>query len=588
MGRAVFDKWGRGRDAVVYAPQLEALEPRVLLSGTTLLFHGAALSSTDDPGLPTWVAAMSSAIATRVATLHGTTTAEVAQYKLDIDDDGAGPVGSWTFAGNYAPGVSALDAASLAAAGTGEAIIAVDWTDLADPLQADGRATGTVAGYVVAALTVGLGELGEQLLSGPLHLMGHSRGASVVGAMAAQLAEMGLWVDQVTLLDPHPVSGDYGYAAGDVPLTENVVYADNYYRQGLGLSGWWVDGAKNHQLSDDVLANGGYGGLFGAHSDVHLWYHGTADTDGVISNGDVNGFDPSAAGWYGGVHPERTTSAYNVSRSSGEGDARFSAAFSGGLAGDWGGTAPRTNVSVDVGSAWPNVAIVGVASSRSLMAGTPIELEGRVGYEGTGQVTLTVGLDTNANPYDGGVVLEKGAPATSGLMSLETTGLAGRFYAFVKVSDGSHVRYFYDSHATTIIESPTLAGDFDGDGQVDQGDLTLLLSNWGATVAPGPWPADFDGTVDQNELTELLSNWGAGVAVGGEVLASAELVEEASDADGAKAGHGAASASSAGARAGVVERGLGRQKGDSSEIWWRRSGGVAIGVESAKMFGSTY
>ncbi|QDV75926.1 hypothetical protein [Botrimarina mediterranea] len=57
-----------------------------------------------------------------------------------------------------------------------------------------------------------------------------------------------------------------------------------------------------------------------------------------------------------------------------------------------------------------------------------------------------------------------------------------------------------------------LAGDFDGSGAVGDGDLTLLLSNWGAAVPPVP--AGWTGTqptapgVGDDELTGLLSTWG--------------------------------------------------------------------------------
>ncbi len=62
--------------------------------------------------------------------------------------------------------------------------------------------------------------------------------------------------------------------------------------------------------------------------------------------------------------------------------------------------------------------------------------------------------------------------------------------------------------------SGVVTGDYDSSGQVEQGDLDIVLQNWGtgtftgdesALVGGGP----FDGTVDQNELDGVLQNWGS-------------------------------------------------------------------------------
>jgi hypothetical protein len=59
-------------------------------------------------------------------------------------------------------------------------------------------------------------------------------------------------------------------------------------------------------------------------------------------------------------------------------------------------------------------------------------------------------------------------------------------------------------------------GDFNGDGRVDGGDLSLLLANWGATVPPNPsgWTgaAPTATGIDADELSRLLANWGFGTS----------------------------------------------------------------------------
>ena len=62
-----------------------------------------------------------------------------------------------------------------------------------------------------------------------------------------------------------------------------------------------------------------------------------------------------------------------------------------------------------------------------------------------------------------------------------------------------------------------LAGDYNGDGFVSQGDLDLVLLNWGSSAAPDGWLAvdqfdggDEGGLMSQNELDGVLLNWGSG------------------------------------------------------------------------------
>lgn len=59
-----------------------------------------------------------------------------------------------------------------------------------------------------------------------------------------------------------------------------------------------------------------------------------------------------------------------------------------------------------------------------------------------------------------------------------------------------------------------LFGDYNVDGRVGQGDLDLVLLNWGLIASGGPagWLAadQFDGAVGQNDLDVVLINWGNG------------------------------------------------------------------------------
>lgn len=85
----------------------------------------------------------------------------------------------------------------------------------------------------------------------------------------------------------------------------------------------------------------------------------------------------------------------------------------------------------------------------------------------------------------------------------------GETYQVPDVTGGFNT--FRDFHL--VVGEPLLiAGDYDASGQVDQGDLDVLLLNWGASERPATWVHDtgsYDGRVDQNELDRVLLRWGA-------------------------------------------------------------------------------
>jgi len=67
--------------------------------------------------------------------------------------------------------------------------------------------------------------------------------------------------------------------------------------------------------------------------------------------------------------------------------------------------------------------------------------------------------------------------------------------------------------AVTLSEPAPIPGDFDGDGDVDQSDLGVLLADYGCVSPPEPdCPGDIDGDgdTDQSDLGVLLANFGNG------------------------------------------------------------------------------
>ncbi len=65
--------------------------------------------------------------------------------------------------------------------------------------------------------------------------------------------------------------------------------------------------------------------------------------------------------------------------------------------------------------------------------------------------------------------------------------------------------------------SASITGDFNNSGQVEQGDLDLVLQNWGldtsVTGIPAGWGNDLPGgQIEQTELDRVLQNWGSTTA----------------------------------------------------------------------------
>jgi hypothetical protein len=66
------------------------------------------------------------------------------------------------------------------------------------------------------------------------------------------------------------------------------------------------------------------------------------------------------------------------------------------------------------------------------------------------------------------------------------------------------------TEATIPLTAPDClcAADFNADGAVDQGDLDMVLLNWGEFLLPGTWPHQQPDVVRQSSLDAVLLAWG--------------------------------------------------------------------------------
>ncbi|HEY7087192.1 MAG TPA: hypothetical protein VH518_03825, partial [Tepidisphaeraceae bacterium] len=230
---------------------LEPLESRTLMAGVTMLIHGHQGNITG------WVAAAADAIAKRAGG-----SSQVSQYILKVSKASSGGLTVKSFTQTRGP--------DLRKSSTGEAIVKLDWTDVDDGSYSTEDVGNTVAAYMLKSHGTmrSLAEL-------PMQFIGHSRGASVAVVISKRLGEAGVWVDQDTFLDPHPVPDLFGFGYDDAPMRvyANTIFADNYWRTdgdafNFDPDGESVDGAHNVNLDDTVQKHN----VVSAHVAVTSYY----------------------------------------------------------------------------------------------------------------------------------------------------------------------------------------------------------------------------------------------------------------------------------------------------------------------------
>jgi hypothetical protein len=243
---------------------------RAIGAGVTVITHGLQFNNS----YPVWLDDMGSAIVARA----GATTAVI---HLEVGYLNNGTVGITSFVKES--GLWPVEGSSNA-----EVVVKLFWYTVAG--VTDTTTTTDVANIAVPYLTspiiVGNQLTNRPMAEMPLHLIGHSRGASVVTELSRLFAQNGIWVDQVTTLDPHPINSD-----GVVNIYDNVLFADNYFQiDNTGLfpiSGEHVDGTAEEQLTslfdiDGIDDNGN----FSDHIETHDWYYGTIDFAATTASGD--------------------------------------------------------------------------------------------------------------------------------------------------------------------------------------------------------------------------------------------------------------------------------------------------------------
>ena len=438
---------------MIQSSGIEPLEPRRLLSGVTLITHGQGGGGDDEARI--------------IADLIGDRAGGAAHYIMTVEPDsllGAEVTSFKRDAGS----------ADINEVASGEMTIFLDWA------EANVSPTPFIAGAVAEFM------LENGLVEQSIHLAGPSRGASVVSNLAAALGERGVWVDHVTYIDPVPAGGVVpglgDVVDGPMRVTENVVFADNYWRSddnvATGFDGQPVNGAHNVDLDSTVEAdNDG-----DPHTGAGLYYIATVDPDGPLPAG-------VRASWFGGDHPERDETGYVFSRIASGVRPRA------GLHPDFTGTAHRDAVDRE-GSQWANVSDVTMRNiTGSIAAGTTITVGLRFG-DADSASTVSVFLDRDRNPYNGNTVsriARRTLPIddNGGVRVRGSTVEAdpGMYYVYAQIADtAGHVRYAYSRDALTLTPpTPDMLFAINDGGQINvagtaDNDRIYATTN-GATVA---------------------------------------------------------------------------------------------------------
>jgi hypothetical protein len=422
--------------------------PRARAAGVTLITHGF------NGDVESWVIPMSQAIP-RYPNFPGT---NFTCYEISISNSGGQLVASQSFIGGADP----------LASDTGEIFVKLDWSTVSGIGGSSTVAVATTAAAALLSTNLIPAMGGHALTEFPLHLIGHSRGGSLVTELARVLGAQGVWADHVTTLDPDPVS-----LFGDPALKDyaNVLFADNYWQNmGDGITvpnGQALTGAYNRQLTN---LNGGYSS---SHSDVHLWYHGTIDLTTPVTVDSASISNAQRQTWWTPLEQQGTNAGFLYSligggnRSSslepaGTGKGRISDGYR-----DLSVTVPTNRTALPTNnSAWPNVIRFNLSTTNPTPVGIaiPFSLYHQSGSNQSVSVDLRLFLDADLNPFDTNEIrVLQTTLAGTGTNSIALTNGSfapdpalvgpGSYRVFARITDGGHSRFLYAPGSLTLTAS---------------------------------------------------------------------------------------------------------------------------------------
>jgi hypothetical protein len=377
--------------------------------------------------------------------------------------------------------VSATRTAGVAATNSdsGAVIIKLDWGALAD---GNSYNTYQVAAGVLPALlsTNFISELGGHALAEfPLHFIGHSRGGSLLCEVSRLLGTNGIWVDHLTTLDPHPLNApgfpwDGGFTAVDAPMNTyvNVLFHDNYWQNSdFFVFGQSVAGAFVRKLTS---FSGGYSGGGGAHSDVHLWYHGTINTNTPTSDTEATIQAAQRTAWWTAYEMQGARAGFIYTRSGGADRTSTDQPVGGGFPmirdgyNQWwdlgaGVANNRTALPANTG-AWPNVVKLNRLTTNAVAVGAalPVTFYYQWAQPEPNLAMVRLFLDPDGNPFNGNELWlqDIAVPGTgAGFIHIRSTNLTlaatnlapGNYAVLATITGGGNTRHLYAPERVQVI-----------------------------------------------------------------------------------------------------------------------------------------
>jgi len=365
---------------------------------------------------------------------------------------------------------------------TGEIIIKLDWSQLSD---GNSYNTYQIAAAVLPALlsTNFVPELnGHAIAEMPLHLVGHSRGGSLICQLSLLLGTNGIWVDHLTTLDPHPLNNDgftldhFVYSAVDAPCHtyQNVLFHDNYWENlEFAIYGEPVAGAYIRNLTS---LNGGYSGASSKHSNVHLWYFGTISLVTPTSDTEASITSAERTSWWSAYENQGTNAGFQYSLIGGSNrlstDQPVGAGYPAIRDGfnqwwDLGAGVSSNRTSLTNYGGWPNVIRFDRADTNPVVQGQSIMANFYYQWAQpvASNATISFYLDRDLNPLNTNqTLLRQISVPGSGTNAVDfgsvmlplaaSNAPPGAYWLYATISGGGTSRWLYAPESVQVVSPP--------------------------------------------------------------------------------------------------------------------------------------